>query len=289
MGVFGVAEIVRNLELREKREVFTSNVQGLFPKWRDLASAWKAIVRGTALGSLLGILPGGTAVLASFAAYTLEKRVAKDPSRFGQGAIEGVAAPEAANNAAAQTSFIPMLTLGIPSNPVMALMIGAMTIHGIQPGPQVLEHGGGLFWGMTASMWLGNLMLLLLNLPLVGLWVYVLKVPYRLLYPAILFFCCIGVYSLNNNIADVLLLALFSLIGYVLLKLDCEPAPLLLAFVLGPMMEEELRRAVNTARGDFSVFLRQPLSAALLAVATILLLIVVLPTIRKKREEAFQE
>ena len=289
MGMFGIAEIIRSLESVAKREVFTSNVTGLWPTRDDLRASWKAILRGTGLGSLLGILPGGTAILGSFASYMLEKRLAGPSSKFGKGAIEGVAGPEAANNAAAQTSFIPMLTLGIPSNPVMALMVGAMIIQGIQPGPQVMTQRPELFWGMIASMWVGNVMLVLLNLPLIGIWVRLLKVPYHLLYPAILLFCCIGVYSLNNSVMDVMLAALFGLIGYVFIKLDCEPAPLLLAFVLGPMMEEELRRSVNTARGDWMVFLNRPLSLSLLLVAAVLLLIIVAPNIRKKREEAFHE
>jgi putative tricarboxylic transport membrane protein len=289
MGMFGIAEIIRSLESGTKREVFTSSLSGLWPTRADLRASWKAILRGTGLGSLLGILPGGGAVLGSFASYTLEKKLAAPSSNFGKGAIQGVAGPEAANNAAAQTSFIPMLTLGIPSNPVMALMVGAMIIQGIQPGPQVMTQRPELFWGMIASMWVGNVLLVLLNLPLIGIWVRLLKVPYRLLYPAILLFCCIGVYSLNNSIMDVALAAAFGLIGYVFIKLDCEPAPLLLAFVLGPLMEEELRRSVNTARGDWSVFVTRPLSLSLLIVAAALLLLIVLPNIRKKREEAFQE
>ncbi len=289
MGVFAFAEIIRNLEMTGERQVFTSGLSGLMPTRADLKASWKAILRGTGIGSLLGILPGGGAVLASFSAYTLEKKVAKDPSRFGKGAIEGVAAPESANNAAAQTSFIPMLTLGIPPNPVMALMIGAMTIQGIQPGPQVMSQRPELFWGMIASMWVGNLMLLVLNLPLIGIWVRLLKVPYRLLYPAIMMFCCIGVYSLSNQAMDVVLTALFGLLGYWFLKLDCEPAPLLLGFILGPMMEENLRRAMLIARGDWSVFVTRPLSLSLLLLAAALLLMIVAPTIRKKREEAFQE
>ncbi len=289
MGMFGIAEIIRSLANVAKREVFTSNISRLWPSKDDLRASWKPILRGTGLGSLLGILPGGGAILGSFASYTLEKRLAGSASNFGKGAIQGVAGPESANNAAAQTSFIPMLTLGIPSNPVMALMVGAMIIQGIQPGPQVMTQRPELFWGMIVSMWVGNILLVLLNLPLIGIWVRLLKVPYRLLYPAILLFCCIGVYSLNNNVMDVVLAAVFGLIGYVFLKLDCEPAPLLLAFVLGPMMEEELRRSVNTARGDWSVFVTRPLSLSLLLVAAALLLMVVLPNIRKKREEAFQE
>jgi TctA family transporter len=289
MGLFAFAEIVRNLEVTETREVFTSNVTGLMPTGKDLKASWKAILRGTGLGSLLGILPGGGAVLASFAAYTLEKRVAKDPSRFGKGAIEGVASPESANNAAAQTSFIPMLTLGIPPNAVMALMIGAMTIQGIQPGPQVMTQRPDLFWGMIASMWVGNLLLLALNLPLIGIWVRLLRVPYRLLYPAIMLLCCIGVYSLSNQPMDVVLTAAFGLLGYLFVKLDCEPAPLLLGFILGPMMEENLRRAMLISRGHWSVFVTRPLSLTLLVIAAVLLVMIVVPAVRKTREETFQE
>jgi TctA family transporter len=242
-----------------------------------------------ALGSFLGILPGGGPVLGSFSAYTLEKKLAKDPSRFGKGAIEGVAAPESANNAAAQTSFIPLLTLGIPSNPVMALMIGAMIIHGIQPGPQIMTAKPELFWGMIASMWVGNFLLVVLNLPLIGLWVKLLSVDYKFLYPAILLFCCIGVYSINNATMDVFLTALFGFIGYIFIKFDTEPAPLLLGFVLGPMMEENLRRALLLSRGSPSVFFERPISLTLLILSAALLIIVMLPNISKKREEAFQE
>jgi len=246
-------------------------------------------LRGTALGSALGILPGGGPVLGSFSAYTLEKKLAKDPSRFGKGAIEGVAAPESANNAAAQTSFIPLLTLGIPSNPTLALMIGAMIIHGIQPGPQIMTAKPDLFWGMIASMWVGNFLLVVLNLPLIGMWVKLLTVKYDYLFPAILIFCCIGVYSISNAPMDVLLAALFGFIGYTFIKLEMEPAPLLLGFVLGPMMEENLRRALLLSRGEASVFFTRPISLTLLILSAILLLIVVSPAIARKREEAFQE
>ena len=289
MGMFGFSEIIRNLEQGEEREVFTKNVTGLWPTWQDIKDSFPAVVRGTILGSALGILPGGGPVLGSFSAYTLEKKLAKDPSRFGKGAIEGVAAPESANNAAAQTSFIPLLTLGIPSNPTMALMIGAMIIHGIQPGPQIMTAKPELFWGMVASMWVGNLMLVVLNLPLIGMWVKLLTVPYRLLYPAILIFCCIGVYSISNAWMDVLLAALFGFIGYVFSKLDCEAAPLLLGFVLGPMMEENLRRALLLSRGDPMVFVQRPISLTLLVLSVILIAIVLSPAIRSKREEAFVE
>ncbi len=289
MGVFGFAEIIKNLEQGEEREIFVHKVGSLLPTLQDLKDAFPAVLRGTGLGSLLGILPGGGAVLASFSAYTLEKKIAKDSSQFGKGDIRGVAAPESANNAAAQTSFIPLLTLGIPPNPVMALMVGAMIIQGIQPGPQVMTEKPQLFWGMIVSMWLGNLMLVILNLPLIGIWIKLLTVPYRLLYPAILVFCCIGVYSLSNSPFDVVLTAMFGFIGYLFLKLECEPAPLLLGFILGPMMEENLRRAMLLSRGDATVFVTRPLSASLLAVAALLLVIIALPAIRKKREEAFVE
>ena len=289
MGLFGFSEIIANLEQRAKREIVMAQIKSLMPTREDFAASWKAVLRGTGIGALLGILPGGGAALGSFAAYTLEKKLAKDPSRFGKGAIEGVAAPESANNAGAQTSFIPLLTLGIPSNAVMALMVGAMTIHGITPGPQVMTQRPDLFWGMIASMWIGNLLLVILNLPLIGIWVKLLSVPYRLLYPAILLFCCIGVYSLNNSAVDVGLALLFGLLGYLFIKLDCEPAPLLLGFVLGPMMEDNLRRAMLLSRGNPGVFVTRPLSLALLLIALALLIVVVLPAVRKKREEAFQE
>jgi putative tricarboxylic transport membrane protein len=289
MGVFGFAEIIRNLERTETRHLVMEKVTGLMPTRADLIAAAPAIGRGTIIGSILGILPGGGAVIASFAAYTLEKRVAKDPSRFGRGAIEGVAGPESANNAAAQTSFIPLLTLGIPPNAVMALMVGAMTIHGIVPGPQVMTKQPDLFWGMIASMWLGNLMLIIINLPMVGMWVRLLRVPYRLLAPSILVFCCIGIYSINNAPADVIMAAVFGLIGYWLIKHDFEPAPALLGFVLGPLMEENLRRAMLIARGDATVFLLRPISAGLLALAALMLVLAALPMLRKKRDEVFVE
>src|SRR4051794_8496566 len=284
MGVFGYAEIMRNLEQEESREIVEAKITGLMPTWKDFKDSAGAIGRGTILGSILGILPGGGAVIASFAAYTFEKKISKNPERFGRGAIEGVAAPESANNAAAQTSFIPLLTLGIPPNAVMALMVGAMTIHGIVPGPQVMTKQPELFWGLIASMWIGNLMLVVINLPLVGVWVSLLRVPYRLLFPAILIFCAIGVYSINNAPADVIMVAGFGLVGYWLMKHDFEPAPMLLGFVLGPLMEENLRRAMLIARGDPSTFLTRPISGGLLVLATILLVIAVLPMIRKQRD-----
>ena len=287
MGMFGFAEIILNLEQKEKREVFTSKVTNLMPQWADFKRAFPAILRGTSLGSVLGILPGGGAVLASFSAYAIEKKLSKHPEEFGHGAIEGVAGPESANNAGAQTSFIPMLTLGIPTTPVMALMVAAMMIHNIQPGPQVMTSNPKLFWGLIVSMWIGNLFLVVLNLPLVGMWVKLLSVPYRIMYPAILLFCCIGAYSINNNVFDVFMTIPFAILGYVFKKLDCEPAPMLLGFVLGKLMEEYLRRAMTISRGDWMVFVTRPLSATLLACAVILLLIVFLPAISKKRAEAF--
>src|ERR1700741_3525177 len=289
MGVFGYAEIMRNLEQESSRSIVHAKLTGLMPTWADLKASSGAILRGTGLGSILGILPGGGAVIAAFAAYTFEKKMARDPSRFGRGAIEGVAAPESANNAAAQTSFIPLLTLGIPPNAVMALMVGAMTIHGIVPGPQVMQKQPDLVWGMIASMWIGNLMLIIINLPLVGIWVRLVRVPYRLMFPSIVVFCAIGIYSINNAPMDVILAGVFGLVGYWLIKHDFEPAPLLLGMVLGPLMEENLRRALLISRGDWSVFITRPLSAVLMAAAAGLLVLAVLPTLRKKRDEVFVE
>jgi TctA family transporter len=290
MGIFGFGEIIANLgQPVEHREVFTNKVKGLWPTREDFKQAWPSVLRGTALGSTLGVLPGGGALLSSFAAYTLEKKIAGNTGRFGKGDIRGVAGPESANNAGAQTSFIPMLTLGIPPNAVMALMVGAMTIKGIQPGPQVMTSNPQLFWGLIASMWLGNLMLVVLNLPLIGLWIKLLTVPYRFLFPAITLFCCIGVYTLNNNNWDVYLTAVFAVIGYAFYKLSCEGAPLLLGFILGPMMEENLRRALLLSRGDWSTFIVRPLSAGLLIAALLMVVVVMLPSIKKKREEAFVE
>src|SRR5471032_756494 len=285
MGVFGFGEIMRNLEQTESREIVQAKVTGLMPTLKDLKASAGAIGRGTVLGSILGILPGGGAVIAAFAAYTFEKRISKTPERFGRGAIEGVAAPESANNAAAQTSFIPLLTLGIPPNAVMALMVGAMTIHGIVPGPQVMTKQPQLFWGMITSMWVGNLMLVVINLPLVGVWVKLLQVPYRLLFPSIVIFCAIGIYSINNAPVDVVLAGAFGLLGYWLIKHDFEPAPLLLGMVLGPLMEENLRRALLISRGDWTVFVTRPLSAVLMATAAFLLVLAILPSLRKKRDE----
>jgi TctA family transporter len=292
MGVFGYGEIISNLARHESaREVFTSKVKGLWPTKQDFKDMAPAVLRGTTLGSVLGILPGGGALLASFSAYALEKRVGMKAGEvpFGKGNIRGVAAPEAANNAGAQTSFIPLLTLGIPPNAVMALMVGAMTIHNIQPGPQVMSSNPELFWGLIASMWIGNLMLVVLNLPLIGMWIKLLTVPYRLMFPAIVLFCAIGVYTTNNNTFDIWLVGLFGFVGYLFIKIGCEPAPLLLGFILGPMMEENLRRTLLLSRGDWSVLVTRPLSAGLLAAAAILIVIVSAPAIKRKREEAFVE
>ena len=292
MGVFGYGEIISNLSVKEAhREVFTGKVQGLMPSKEDFRNMIPAVLRGTAIGSVLGILPGGGALLASFAAYTIEKKTKLRPGEvpFGRGNIRGVAAPESANNAGSQTSFIPLLTLGIPPNAVMALMVGAMTIHNIQPGPQVMTSNPELFWGLIASMWIGNLMLVILNLPLIGIWVKFLTVPYRWMFPAIVLFCAIGVYSTNNNTFDIWMVGAFGVAGYVFIKLGMEPAPLLLGFILGPMMEENLRRALLLSRGDASVFVTRPLSACLLVAALVLITVVMLPTIKRKREEAFVE
>ncbi|MDR3897762.1 MAG: tripartite tricarboxylate transporter permease [Duodenibacillus sp.] len=291
MGIFGFAEIMRNLEVTVKRSLVPGHVGKILPTKEDLKVCAAPIARGTILGSLLGVLPGGGALLASFASYTVEKKLAgeKADPPFGSGNIRGVAGPESANNAGAQTSYIPMLTLGIPSNAVMALMIGAMMIHDIVPGPQVMTSNPSLFWGFIVAMWLGNLFLIVLNLPMVGIWIQMLKVPYRLLYPAILVFCCIGVYSINNNVWDVWMTVFFGFVGYLFYKLGCEPAPLVLGFILGPMMEENLRRALLLSRGDPTVFLTSPISCGFLLAALFLVVIVALPALRKTREKAFAE
>ncbi len=289
VGVFGIAEILRNLENEHDRDVMIKKVTDLWPTRQDWKEMTAPILRGTVIGSALGILPGGGAILASFASYTVEKRISNTPEEFGKGAVAGVAGPESANNAGAQTSFIPMLTLGIPANPVMALMIGAMIIQGIVPGPNVATEQPALFWGIIASMWIGNLMLILLNLPLIGLWVKLLTIPYYMLFPAIIAFCSIGVYSVNSNVFDLYAVAFFGLIGYGLAKLRCEPAPLLLGFVLGPLLEEHLRRAMIMSRGDPMTFLNRPISLGLLLLAAAVLVVVLLPSIRKKRDEVFVE
>lgn len=289
MGMFGLAEITRNLENEEGRSTVVAKVANLMPTREDWKRMIGPILRGTAIGSALGILPGSGSILGSFAAYAIEKKVSKNSKEFGKGAIEGVAAPESANNAGAQTSFIPMLTLGIPSNPVMALMIGAMIIQGIQPGPSVITEQPQLFWGIIVSMWIGNLFLVILNLPMIGMWVRIVSVPYQLLFPAILVFCGIGVFSLNNTEFDIYTMAFFGLVGYVFVKLDCEPAPMLLAYILGPMMEEYLRRALLISRGDATVFFTRPISATLLALGALAVIAASLPALHKKREEAFRE
>jgi TctA family transporter len=286
MGMFGIAEIIRNLENPEIRSTLTGKIGRLYLNAEEWRRSAMPIFRGTLLGSVLGILPGGGAALASMGAYTMERRISRNKHLFGKGAIEGVAAPESANNAAAQTSFIPLLTLGIPANAVMALMVGALIIQGIQPGPRMIEAQPDLFWGLIVSMWIGNLMLLVINLPLVGMWVRLLKVPYDVMYPAILIFCLIGCYSLNNNVFDVLMMILFGFFGYVFIKIGCPPAPLLIGFVLGPMMEEHLRRAMLLSRGDWSVFIQRPISASLLAIALLAIVAMALPNLRKSKEKA---
>jgi len=289
VGMFGVAEILRNLEDVERRTMLVKAVKGLWLTREDMRRIVAPILRGTALGSVLGILPGGGHILASFGSYSLEKRVSRNPSEFGHGAIEGVAGPESANNAAAQTSFIPLLTLGIPAHPVMALLIGAFIIHGIQPGPNVIVAEPALFWGLIVSMWIGNVMLVVLNLPLIGVWVKMLGIPYRIMFPAIIAFACIGTFSIGFNAIDVYAIAFFGLLGYFLVKLGCEPAPLLLGFILGPLLEEHLRRAMIISRGDAMVFLQRPISLGLLIAALLALVIAVLPAIRRRREVVFAD
>jgi len=289
VGIFGVAEILRNLENEKGRDIMVKAVKNLWLTKDDFKRIAAPVVRGTALGSLLGILPGGGHILASFASYSAEKRLSKTPEEFGHGAIEGVAGPESANNAAAQTSFIPLMTLGIPAHPVMALMVGAFILQGITPGPNVINDQPALFWGIIASMWIGNVLLVLLNLPLIGLWVKMLSIPYRALFPAIVLFACIGCYSINQNIYDVYAIGFFGVVGYVLMRFGCEPAPLLLGFVLGPLLEEHLRRAMIISRGDPTVFITRPISATLLGLAVLAVVIAVLPSIRKKRKEVFVE
>jgi len=285
MGMFGFAEILRNLESPETRDVVKTKIGSLLPTKADIRQSFFPMLRGIGLGAVLGILTGNGAVLGPFASYTVEKKLSKTPERFGRGAIEGVAGPEAANNAGAQTAFIPLLTLGIPPNAVMALMVGAMTIHGIIPGPQVMIKSPDLFWGMVASMWIGNLFLLVINLPLIGIWVRLLHVPYRLMFPAILLFCSIGIYSINNDPSDVLLTAMFGLAGYLFIKFGFEPAPLLLGFVLGRLMEEKLRQALILARGDLTTFIQNPVSAVLLLMSLGVVVVAVLPAIRKGKDE----
>jgi putative tricarboxylic transport membrane protein len=282
VGLFAVAEIVANLDSPEPREVYAGKVTGLMPTAADVRAAAWPTVRGTALGSFFGVLPGTGPALSSFATYMLEKKIAKDPSRFGRGAIEGVAAPEAANNAASQTAFIPMLTLGLPATATMALMLSALTMQGIATGPQAMEAKPELFWGLIASMWIGNCLLVVLNLPLVGIWVKLLSVPYRWLFPSIILFCCIGNYSVSNNPFDVYLCAVIGVLGYVLVKLECEPAPLLLGYVLGPLLEENLRRALLIARGDPTVFFTRPISLVFMIATVLILAVMIVPAVRGK-------
>ena len=289
MGLFGVGEIIANLEKKDKQVAVEGRIDHLWPSRDDFRRCWPVVLRATGLGSVLGLLPGGGAMLSSFAAYALEKKLSADPSRFGKGAVEGVAAPEAANNAGAQTSFIPLLTLGIPSNAIIALLAGAMMIHGITPGPNVMTDRPGLFWGLIASMLIGNVMLLVINLPLVGIWVRLLKIPYHLFYPMILVFMCIGAYTINNSAFDVFLLVIFGFVSYLFIKWKCEPAPLLLAFVLEPIIEQNFKRALQISYGDPTVFITRPISLGLLILAAVFLALLVLPALRRKREEAFQE
>jgi putative tricarboxylic transport membrane protein len=289
MGLFGVAEVIANLEDVSVRIVNHSHIGSIWPTFKVLKGAWAAVMRGTLVGTIFGILPGGGATIASFSAYALEKRIARDPSRFGNGAIEGVAAPESANNAAAQTSFVPLLTMGIPTSATMALMVGALTLHGIAPGPMIISRQPDLFWGLIASMFLGNAMLVIINLPMIGIWVRLLAVPYRVLFLAIVVICTIGVFSVNNSSFDVYMTIGFTLLGYILRKLDAEPAPLLIGFVLGPMLEENFRRSLITSHGDAMIFLQRPISLTLLVVSVVLLISVAMPSIGKRRIEVFQE
>jgi len=287
--MFGVAELAVTLGRPQDRSLLSFKLRDLWPSWAEIRRCVPAMLRGTALGSILGVLPGGGAALSSFAAYAMEKKVSRNAAQFGRGAIEGVAAPEAANNAGAQTSFIPLLTLGIPGNAIMALMVGAMMIQGIQPGPQVMTAQPQLFWGVIASMWLGNLMLIVLNLPMIGLWVSLLRVPYRAMFPAIVIFCCIGTYSVGNTVFDIWAMLLFGVLGVFFIKVGAEPAPFILGFILGPLMEENFRRAMYLSRGSPMVFVERPISALLLALAVALLVILVLPAVKRKREEVFKE
>ena len=288
VGLFGIGEVAANLEIPQDRSILAGKIKNLMPSWADFKAAFPAILRGTSVGTILGILPGGGAALPPFAAYALEKKVSRHPERFGTGVIQGVASPEAANNAGAQTSFIPLLTMGIPTNPLMALMIGALMIQGIQPGPSMIRDQPALYWGVVASMWIGNLMLVVINLPLVGMWVSLLRIPYRLLFPAIILFCCIGAYASSNSVFSVWLMLGWGALGYFFNKVGVQPAPMVLGFVLGPMLEENFRRTMLLSGGDPLVFIQRPISAILLAVAAALLVVLIFPAIRKKREEALQ-
>jgi putative tricarboxylic transport membrane protein len=289
MGLFGLAEIAHNLEQTKGRGQQAMAVGRLLPSVRELLQTLPAILRSTAVGAAFGILPGGGPTISAFAAYSLEKRIAKNPEEFGKGALEGVAAPEAANNAAAQTCFIPMLSLGIPPNAIMALMIGAMMIHGITPGPAIISKQPSLFWGMVVSMLIGNIILVILNLPLIGVWVRLLRMPYRLLFPTILVFCCIGTYTVSNSVADVVIMVIFGVIGYVMRKLDCEPTPLLLGLVLAPLLEENFRRTLIASGGDASVFFTRPISLGFLIISAVLLATMTMSSVRKRRSQVFNE
>ena len=285
VGVFAVGEIVANLGDPEERQVFTDKVKNLMPSWDDLKRSFGPILRGTGVGSFFGVLPGTGPAIASFASYMIEKKIAKDPDRFGKGAIEGVAGPESANNADAQCKFIPMLTLGLPASGVMALMLGALTIQGIQPGPEVMTTRPELFWGLIASMWIGNALLVILNLPMIGVWVKLLQVPYRLLFPAIMAFSAIGIYSVNNSSFEIYLTAVFGVIGFVWIKLGCSPAPMLLGFVLGPLMEEHLRRAMLMSKGDPMVLISRPISLTFIVATVLILAVMIMPVIRQRRAD----
>ena len=288
MGLFGIADAIVNARSTAETSVVTTRINNVMPRWRELRQCFASMLRGTAVGSLLGLLPGGGALLSSFAAYSLEKKIAPPPRSFGSGDIRGVAAPEAANNAGAQTSFIPLLTLGVPSNPTMALVLGALMIQGIAPGPQVMTERPELFWGLVASMWIGNLLLLFLNIPLVGLWVKLITVPYRFLYPSIIVFCCVGAYTVNNNAFDILVMAAAGLLGYLLVLFRCEPAPMVLGFILGPLMEENLRRTLLISRGDPTILLTQPMSAMFLTASVLVLGLMAFSAVRTTRRVALR-
>ena len=283
MGLFGVAEVLYNTEQALKREIVSARISNLLPSKEDWKRSWAPIGRGSILGFFLGILPGGGAVVASFSSYAMEKRLSRHPEEFGKGAIEGVAGPEAANNAGAGGAFIPLMTLGIPPNVVMALLLGAFIIHGLQPGPLMITQNPKLFWGIVASMYIGNFMLLVLNLPLIGMWVKLLKLPYNVLFPLILLFTIIGVYASGNNVFDIYVMIFFGVFGYLMRKFGFEPAPLVLAFVLGPLLENNLRKALILSQGDLVTFLQRPISGACLVLAALVLLSPLLPTLRKKR------
>ena len=289
MGLFGVAEVLENIEAAVDRSIFKAHIKGLFPSLKDWAASIWAIIRGTVVGFFLGILPGGGAILASFVSYAVEKKVSKHPEKFGKGAIEGVAGPEAANNAASSGAFVPLMTLGIPSNVVMAMLFAGLVIHGIRPGPLLIKDYPEVFWGVISSMYIGNIMLLALNLPLIGIWVKLLKVPFRFLFPMIILFCLVGVYSINNSVFDIWVMIIFGVVGYIMRKCDFEPAPLVLAFVLGPMLEQALRQSLIISDGSFTIFMTRPISAASLTVCALLLLAAGTKYSRRKRAEVLRE